>query len=151
MAMNPQPVHGAGLILYRKGINDAIQFLILKSRWGRHWSFPKGHLDTGETELVCALRETREETGIDQEKIQLVGDKRALVQYKLPRKTKNVSSGVKCVAFFLARVRRDTDVNLGDEHCAYRWAARTEAIRLLRPEMGNLIDPSIRTILDNDP
>lgn len=29
------------------------------------WGIPKGHVDTGETFLACALRETREEAGID--------------------------------------------------------------------------------------
>lgn len=30
-----------------------------------NWSFPKGKLETGETELACAARETLEETGLD--------------------------------------------------------------------------------------
>jgi 8-oxo-dGTP pyrophosphatase MutT (NUDIX family) len=30
-----------------------------------HWSFPKGKLEAGETELACAARETLEETGLD--------------------------------------------------------------------------------------
>lgn len=34
-------------------------------RAGSRWSFPKGHVEPGETLLQAALRETREETGIE--------------------------------------------------------------------------------------
>ena len=38
--------------------------LLLKHRCGGHWSFPKGHMEAGETEMETALREIREETGL---------------------------------------------------------------------------------------
>jgi len=39
------------------------------SKWkDGFWSLPKGHAKPGETELESALRETKEETGIDLEK-----------------------------------------------------------------------------------
>ena len=31
---------------------------------GGHWDFPKGHIETNETEIMTALRELEEETGI---------------------------------------------------------------------------------------
>jgi 8-oxo-dGTP pyrophosphatase MutT (NUDIX family) len=37
--------------------------LILKKAGKDEWVFPKGHVETGETREVAALRETREETG----------------------------------------------------------------------------------------
>ena len=40
---------------------------VLMIRVGSHWSFPKGHLEPGETASQAAMRETREETGIDAE------------------------------------------------------------------------------------
>ncbi len=39
------------------------EFLVIKSRRG-HWGFPKGHANPGETPVLAATRELREETGI---------------------------------------------------------------------------------------
>ncbi len=50
----------AGAIVFR---NDTV----LMIRVGSRWSFPKGHLDPGETAKQAAVRETREETGISAE------------------------------------------------------------------------------------
>ena len=38
--------------------------LIVKGRRSGKWSFPKGHLESGESALECATRELLEETGI---------------------------------------------------------------------------------------
>lgn len=40
---------------------------VLMIRAGSRWSFPKGHVEPGETLLQAASRETREETGIEAE------------------------------------------------------------------------------------
>lgn len=38
---------------------------VLLIRWDDRWSFPKGHREAGETEEEAALREVREETGVE--------------------------------------------------------------------------------------
>lgn len=38
--------------------------LLVQGRKTGMWSFPKGHLESGETALQCALRELQEETGL---------------------------------------------------------------------------------------
>ena len=53
-----------GAIVFRKNKNT-IDVLIIKHRNGGHWSFPKGHVEKGETEEETARREVKEETGID--------------------------------------------------------------------------------------
>lgn len=50
----------AGAIVFR---GDTV----LMIRVGSRWSFPKGHLEPGETAKQAAVRETREETGISAE------------------------------------------------------------------------------------
>lgn len=61
------PVYrSAGMIPYIKEGGE-IKFLLIKSsnpKFGG-WGFPKGHLDSGETGLDAAIRETQEETGLD--------------------------------------------------------------------------------------
>ncbi|MDP4121329.1 MAG: NUDIX domain-containing protein [Bacillota bacterium] len=42
-----------------------IRILLVKNHNGRYWSFPKGHMEEGEDEVQTALRELKEETGLD--------------------------------------------------------------------------------------
>lgn len=53
-----------GAIVYRKK-DDATELLLIKHRFGGHWSFPKGHVEQGENEIQTALREVKEETDLD--------------------------------------------------------------------------------------
>ena len=52
----------AGLIIYRLD-NGKTCFLLLRYGWG-HWGFPKGIIESGETEMKAAIREANEETGL---------------------------------------------------------------------------------------
>ena len=49
--------------MYRLHEGGAL-FLLIKDSY-QNWGFPKGHLETGERAEDAALREVREETGID--------------------------------------------------------------------------------------
>lgn len=77
-----------GCIIFN-GDNDV---LLLKMNDG-HWSFPKGHVEDGETELDTAYREVIEETGI---KCIIIDGFRRINSYS-PKK--NV---IKDVVFFVA-------------------------------------------------
>ncbi|PZA08666.1 MULTISPECIES: NUDIX hydrolase [unclassified Meiothermus] len=52
-------VVGAGGVV----LNQAGEVLLLRDRMG-YWVFPKGHVDQGESFEQAAIREVREETGI---------------------------------------------------------------------------------------
>ena len=52
-----------GAVVY-SFINDEIRYLIIKNRRSAHWSFPKGHVERGETDEETAIREVFEETGV---------------------------------------------------------------------------------------
>jgi len=45
-------------------LNDADELLLCHVTGHDHWDLPKGGIDAGETPLQAALRETREETGL---------------------------------------------------------------------------------------
>ena len=67
--------------------------LMIRHKAGGNRSFPKGHMEEGETEYVTALREVMEETS---SRIAIVSDFRATVNYR-------PSPGVmKEVVYFLA-------------------------------------------------
>ncbi len=55
-----------GAIIYNARPGDnGLDLLLIRHRAKGHWSFPKGHVEGDETERETALREVKEETGLD--------------------------------------------------------------------------------------
>jgi predicted NUDIX family NTP pyrophosphohydrolase len=83
------PVRSAGLLIFRR-IADGVEVLLVHPGgpfWAKKdegaWSIPKGLVEPGEEELFAAIRETREELGVDIE-----GHLAPLGEYRQPgRKT----------------------------------------------------------------
>ena len=50
------------IVFYLNGEKE--QVLLIKHANSGHWSFPKGHVEAGETEVETAMREIKEETGV---------------------------------------------------------------------------------------
>lgn len=73
--------------------------LLLHYRSG-HWDFPKGNIETNETEMQAATRELREETDIT--KFRLMPNFRTTLSYKYNKKSKLIS---KQVILFLASTK----------------------------------------------
>ncbi|HEX2579710.1 MAG TPA: NUDIX domain-containing protein [Rhabdochlamydiaceae bacterium] len=79
--------------------NGIWQVLLILHQGGRHWAFPKGHGDAGETALDSARRELKEETGLDiQELLQEIP---LVEKYQFHRKREVV---IKTVQYFPALV-----------------------------------------------
>lgn len=111
--------------VYRFG--DQLKFLVVRHNVG-HWSFPKGHPEGNETEIESALRELREETGINQ--VKLVSNWEASERYQF----KGHGSGEiihKTVKYFLGWVGDPTVTILEEELQDYRWVTPTEAVGLI--------------------
>lgn len=107
-----------GAIVYR-GAGNQLRLLILRHRYGGHWSFPKGHVEAGETERQTALREVREETGL---LVELKDGFRVSVQY-------SPAPGVeKEVVYFLGYSPAGEAVRQVEEISEIRWVSPDEAL-----------------------
>lgn len=109
-----------GAIVYRRE-SDALHYLILQQK-SRHWSFPKGHVERGETEEETARREIREETGLD---VSIVRGFRTVNRFP------TCFGNIKDVVYFLAEAGPGEARVQPEEILSIRWCGFDEALRLL--------------------
>ena len=102
----------AGAIVFKK--DKEIEYLLLHYESG-HWDFPKGHIETNETEQQTVKREIEEETGIKDAKI--VHDFKEKIQYYFKFKNELIS---KEVVFYLAQTKTK-QIKLSFEHIGFEW------------------------------
>lgn len=77
-----------GALVLRRGEDDKWYILMIRHKHGGHRSFPKGHMERGETEYMTAVREVYEETAVQ---IRINIDFRETVHYSpLPGVSKEV-------------------------------------------------------------
>jgi bis(5'-nucleosidyl)-tetraphosphatase len=101
------------------------QVLLILHKGGRHWAFPKGRSNPGETPLESARRELKEETGLDVET--LLQDEPLTEQYEFRRKGESV---VKTVQYFPAVVSGTVRLQPEEIQDA-KWVLLKEAVRHL--------------------
>lgn len=113
-------VYAAGIVVCCN-TDFGIQYLLIRHRTGEHWDFPKGRLEADETDRQAALRELKEETGIDH--IHLVDDFFTTITYTPVYDGQLVH---KTVQYFIGWVD-DQHVTLSDEHTEYEWLSYEDA------------------------
>ena len=67
-----------GAVVWRRGNDNKLYILMIRHRHGGNRSFPKGHMERGETEYMTAVREVYEETAVQ---IRINSDFRETVHY----------------------------------------------------------------------
>ncbi len=105
--------------------NGTWQVLLILHQGGRHWAFPKGHGNPGETALESARRELKEETGLDID--ELLQETALTERYQFHRKREIV---VKTVQYFPARVSGSLQLQAEEIRDA-KWIPLKEAARHL--------------------
>ena len=123
----------AGGVVYRLGARGGVEVAVCGLTYPESWRLPKGTPDAGETTLQTALRETREETGLEVESEGYID----VVEYAFRR----ASDGARCrkrVHFYLMRPVGG-DMSMHDHEFDFvRWMNVEDACRTLTH--GNEVD-----------
>lgn len=104
------------IVIYRSG--SRYKILLVRNHNGRNYSFPKGHVEKGETEQQTAIREVKEETGLD---IEIIDSFREVADYCPFGKIR------KRVVFFMAQTMSDKVHIQEEEIDSYIWVDLEEA------------------------
>ncbi len=109
-----------GSVLYRT--QNEFRVLVIKQARNNNWSFPKGHVEAGETEQETAIREVFEEVGI---KVSLIDGFRETINY-------NPRAGVnKDVVYFVADSKLQAVKLQKEEVSDYKWLRPAQAFKTL--------------------
>ena len=114
----------AGAVVFYMGENSEPEYLLLHYSAG-HWDFPKGNIESGETEIDTIKREVTEETAIND--IKLIEGFRQQISYRYRKKSKIVN---KTVIYYLAETKTNKVV-LSFEHINFAWLDFNHAIEKL--------------------
>lgn len=111
---------------------------------GHWWQMPQGGIDDGEEPVEAALRELREETGIDPSSVEILSETADWHVYDLPEHLVGKAwgggyRGQKQKWFLMRFLGSDSQINItpNDPHQiefdAWRWAQSSELIDLVVP------------------
>lgn len=115
----PELVIAAGGVVLRPNAAGPEVLIIHRQRYD-DWTLPKGKSDPGETPEQTALREVREETGVEARLVASLGVSRYPVQ-----------AGEKLVHWFAMRALQTTDFQPNDEVDDLQWLGIAEALGML--------------------
>lgn len=118
-----------GAVVYRK-YHGNTEILLIKHINSGHWSFPKGHVEPGESEYETAQREIKEETDID---VIIDPTFRETVTYSPKKDT------VKVVVYFLAKAKNIDFHPQENEIAEIRWVDISYASSILTYENDKTI------------
>ncbi len=110
----------AGVVIFKKDKGN-IYYLVLHYELG-HWDFVKGKIEKNEELKQAVIRETKEETGIDD--IRFIGKFKEKIEYFFKKQGKTI---FKTVIFFLAE-SKTKEIKLSYEHIGFYWLPYDKAI-----------------------
>lgn len=118
-------VFSAGGVVY-KYEEGTLKILSIITKKGKVWSFPKGIIEKNESPEEAAIREIKEETGVDGEIIDEVGE----VSYWFIHENEKYFKRVK---YFLVRYTGG-DINPNDEVETAQWLSPSLSLEILTYE-----------------
>ena len=118
-----------GAIVYRTNYENT-EILLVRHLKSGHWSFPKGHIEAGETEEDTARREIKEETGLD---VLLDTHFRETVSYSPKKNTQ------KTVVYFIGTVTGGELIPQQEEISDLKWLEIKQADNILTYDNDKLL------------
>lgn len=117
--------YSAGIIVfYDLMVDDQIQRIYLILHYPRgHWDLPKGKLEKDETNMQAAIREVKEETGLE---VTIIPGFEQSLSYMFKDQEGHLVQ--KTVTFFVGK-SSTTDVSLSHEHINYQWLSLRDALK----------------------
>ena len=113
-----------GAVVFHE-IGGVVRYLLIKNKRSAHWSFPKGHVEKGESDEQAAKREVKEETGID---IKIIDGFKAKSEYSIQRK-------IEKVVYIYAATCDNPKTSIQEEEIEdYLWLDFSKAMKNLRFE-----------------
>ena len=112
-----------GAVVFTKE-NGILQYVIIQAKNGTY-GFPKGHMESNETEKETALREIQEETGL---RVEFIDGFRKETSYTFSWNREKI---FKQVIFFLATYQNQTPIPQESELCAVHLMDFSTAIHKL--------------------
>jgi len=110
-----------GAVIFRKQQNK-YQYVLVQQKFGLHFGFPKGHVESNESEIMTAYREVKEETGLD---VEIFDEIREQTRYS-PR-----PGVIKDVVYFLAKAKSFVLRKQEDEIADVIWVDESDVIDML--------------------
>lgn len=117
--------YSSGGVIFR-GINSAVDVVLVLVKGKKTWCLPKGLINKGEEEPDAALREVREETGLDGEILKKIGQ----ISYWFNLRDETVKVN-KTVHFYLIKFLGGDTQDHDDEVDEARWFPIDQALRKL--------------------
>jgi 8-oxo-dGTP pyrophosphatase MutT (NUDIX family) len=136
----------AGGVIYRKH-RDNIEIALIHVR--HRWGLPKGHIEEGERSNEAAIREVREETGLEGQVRKRLGDIRYSYRHKTA--TGKPIRIYKRVYFYLLRYQKGDVRDHDHEVDEARWFPIQEALKLLRfPTERRMVQRALAVLAANE-
>jgi len=114
----------AGGIVFNKGQVLLIKVAAMQDSTTKYWEFPKGHIDPGESSKDAVVREIKEETGVQAEILEKIGDSK----YTFTFKGEKI---FKVVVFFLMKYLSGEIRPNDGEIEEVKWFDPEEALKIL--------------------
>ena len=115
-------VKSCGFIVYKR-VNNQKFYLVIRSLNG-DFGFPKGHTEPGESEIETAIRELKEETGIE---VKIIEGFRRQIEYEL----RNIPNTIKQSVYFLGECTSDKIICQESEVSEARFFSYEDATKIL--------------------
>jgi bis(5'-nucleosidyl)-tetraphosphatase len=117
--LSMQQVKSCGFILFKGNRADSHKSFLLMKHLDRY-DLPKGHIESGESDLQCALREMNEETGIPIDAVQIESGFEYRSVYHPQSARYDNETIEKTLIIFLGWVDSPR-VIVSTEHLGYEW------------------------------